>query len=147
MLGRELFPTSDCLKAAQRRHLLHEEIERQNADILCLQEVDTLDKLLPVLEKAGYGHRYSAGPFKKHGCLIAFKKSLYSPAVAEKTIFYDDEEVNAEGTDVQRIGKSFRTKNIGLIVGLQRLDNPNNGLIVATTHLFWHPRYTYERAR
>lgn len=106
-----------------------------------------LDKLLPVLEKAGYGHRYASGPFKKHGCLIAFKTSLYSAAVAEKTIFYDDEDVNAEGSDAQRIGKSFKTKNIALIVGLQRLENPNSGLIVATTHLFWHPRYTYERAR
>ncbi|KAJ3538493.1 hypothetical protein NMY22_g5134 [Coprinellus aureogranulatus] len=147
LVRRDLFPTSDCLKASQRRHLLHEEIERQNADILCLQEVDTLDKLLPVLEKAGYSHRYASGPFKKHGCLIAFKKSLYSAAVAEKTIFYDDEQVSAHGTDVQKIGKSFRTKNIGLIVGLRRLDNADNGLVVATTHLFWHPRYTYERTR
>jgi RNA exonuclease NGL2 len=37
MTGRELFPTSDCLKAHQRVHLIHEEIERQDADILCMQ--------------------------------------------------------------------------------------------------------------
>ncbi|KAF6766282.1 Endonuclease/exonuclease/phosphatase [Ephemerocybe angulata] len=146
LVRRELFPTSDCLKAAQRGHLIHEEIERQNADILCLQEVDRLEKLCPMLEKAGYAHRFACGPFKKHGCLIAYKSSMYSYA-GDMTVFYDDQEVGSEGPDSQRIGKSFRTKNIGFIVALQRLDDPSKGIVVATTHLFWHPRYTYERTR
>ena len=36
--GRELFPTSDCLKAAQREHMIYREIISHNADICCLQE-------------------------------------------------------------------------------------------------------------
>ena len=34
---RELFPTSDCLKAGQREPMIHEEILQQDADIICLQ--------------------------------------------------------------------------------------------------------------
>ena len=35
--GRELFPTSGCLKAAQREHMLYREILNLDADICCLQ--------------------------------------------------------------------------------------------------------------
>ncbi|WFD42228.1 hypothetical protein MPSI1_000869 [Malassezia psittaci] len=37
------------------------------------------------------------------------------------------------------------TRNIALIVALPC--QSGGGVIVATTHLFWHPRYEYERAR
>lgn len=37
LTGRELFPTSDCLKAGQREPMIHAEILRQDADIICLQ--------------------------------------------------------------------------------------------------------------
>lgn len=35
--GRELFPTSDCLKAGQREGMLIEEITQSGSDIICLQ--------------------------------------------------------------------------------------------------------------
>lgn len=35
--GRELFPSSDCLKASQRDDMLLEEITRSGSDIICLQ--------------------------------------------------------------------------------------------------------------
>jgi RNA exonuclease NGL2 len=59
--------------------MLHAEILAHDADILCLQvislficidmastsslqEVDSLDKLLPALDAAQYNHHYVAGP-------------------------------------------------------------------------------------
>lgn len=36
-IGRELFPTSDCLKASQREKLLYDEITASEADVICLQ--------------------------------------------------------------------------------------------------------------
>ncbi|KAG5342381.1 putative RNA exonuclease C9B6.11c [Termitomyces sp. T112] len=145
--SRELFPTSDCLKANQREQMLYRELLSTQADILCLQEVDRLEKIIPALNKAGYAHHYAAGPGKKHGCLIAFKKQLYT-MISAKTILYDVEEVRSDGDDAARRGKSFETKNIGSLVSLQsNTAGKAEGLIVATTHLFWHPRYTYERAR
>ncbi|KDR85084.1 hypothetical protein GALMADRAFT_83454 [Galerina marginata CBS 339.88] len=144
LIRRELFPTSDCLKAGQRESLIHEEICRQNADILCLQEVDRLEKLLPMLEKAGYSPHYASGRGKLHGCLIAFKNDLYS-MIAEKVIFYDDLSVDIPKST--RFASSFKTRNIGYMIALRSKVDETEGAVVATTHLFWHPRYTYERIR
>ncbi|KAH6917297.1 Endonuclease/exonuclease/phosphatase [Coprinopsis sp. MPI-PUGE-AT-0042] len=146
LVRRELFPTSDCLKAGQREPLIHEEIARLDADVFCMQEVDRLERLGPMLEKAGYSFRFATGPKKRHGCLIAYKASLFE-LEGERIVFYDDEEVRLEGTEEQKKGKSFVTKNIALIVSLRRIDGLLGGLVVGTTHLFWHPRYTYERVR
>uniref|UniRef100_A0A8H8CQR4 Endonuclease/exonuclease/phosphatase domain-containing protein n=1 Tax=Psilocybe cubensis TaxID=181762 RepID=A0A8H8CQR4_PSICU len=125
LIRRELFPNSDCLKVGQREPLIHEEILRQNADVLCFQEVDRLDKLLPMLEKAGYEHCYASGPRKLHGCLIAYKKHSYS-LVSKKTVFYDDE---IPGADAQYnvTGASFKTRNIGFMVALRNFNfTPND---------------------
>ncbi|KAG6888679.1 hypothetical protein C0995_006669 [Termitomyces sp. Mi166 len=147
LVRRELFPTSNCLKASQREQMLYRELLSSQADILCLQEVDRLEKIIPALNKAGYAYHYAAGPGKKHGCLIAFKEQLYT-MISTKTILYDVEEVRNDGDDAARRGRSFDTKNIGSMVSLQsNTKGKAEGVIVATTHLFWHPRYTYERAR
>lgn len=114
--------------------MTYEELLAPRADIICLQETDRLEKLLPVLDKAGYDHSYAAGPRKKHGCCIAWRRRAFSK-VASKVLYYDDEP-----------GLSFRTRNIAHIVALRRTDT-EDGVIVATTHLFWHPAYIYERSR
>ncbi|KAI1793945.1 Endonuclease/exonuclease/phosphatase [Ganoderma leucocontextum] len=145
LVRRELFPTSDCLKASQREHMIYNEINSLKATICCLQEVDRTEKLFPQLEKSGYAWVYAVGPRKKHGCLIAYRKDAYQ-CVREKVVAYDDQEVRSEGNETARRGSSFRTKNIGSLVALRRLQG-DDGVIIATTHLFWHPAYTYERAR
>lgn len=101
------------------------------------QEVDRTEKLFPQLEKAGYAWVYAAGPRKKHGCLVAYRNDTYQCA-RQKVVAYDDQEVRMEGDEQARRGSSFRTKNIGSLVALRRLGG-DNGVIVATTHLFWHP--------
>ncbi|KAI0673529.1 Endonuclease/exonuclease/phosphatase [Trametes maxima] len=140
LVRRELFPTSDCLKASQREHMLYREIASHKADICCLQEVDRTEKLFPELRKAGYAWVYAVGPRKKHGCLIAFRKDAYV-CVRQKVVAYDDQDVREDGEGQARRGTSFRTKNIGSLVALRRLDtgSEGDGVIVATTHLFWHP--------
>ncbi|KAF9240862.1 endonuclease exonuclease phosphatase [Melanogaster broomeanus] len=147
----ELFPTSGkARKANEREPMIHAEVLSHDADILCMQEVDRLDKLLPVLDSAGYSHTYAAASGKLHGCLIAYRRHTFQRVHAEM-IEYDNLEVhqNPALSPEARIGSSHRTTNIGNIVALQRLgsDSGNKGYIVATTHLFWHPAYTYERAR
>ncbi|KII93561.1 hypothetical protein PLICRDRAFT_35787 [Plicaturopsis crispa FD-325 SS-3] len=149
LVRRSLFPFSDCLKAGQREHMIYQEILSHNADIMTLQEVDRLDKLLPVLSAAGYAFTYAAGPSKKHGCLVAYRKSAYE-AIGEKMVQYDEQEVrqdNDSGSgERRRRGMSFKTKNIASLVALRKIGT-EEGFIMATTHLFWHPRYNYERAR
>ncbi|KAF8676612.1 hypothetical protein AX14_004870 [Amanita brunnescens Koide BX004] len=146
LVRRELFPTSQCLKANQRVPMLHKEILSQRPDIMCLQEVDRLEELIPVLDRAQYSHYYGAGPGKKHGCLIAYKQTLFTK-VSDYLVTYDDEEVRVTGDDRVRKGRSFQTRNIGIIVALKSNGNNSRGVVIATTHLFWHPKYTYERAR
>lgn len=110
------------------------------------QEVDRLEKVIPALEKAGYSHIYSSGPRKKHGCIVAFKSDKYVK-ISDQTVFYDDEDLHSAGESERfRRGSSFKTRNIALIVGLNHIDSDQK-IVVATTHLFWHPKYTYERAR
>ncbi|KIY47050.1 Endonuclease/exonuclease/phosphatase, partial [Fistulina hepatica ATCC 64428] len=110
-------------------------------------EVDRLEKLEPVLETAGYAWHYKCGPGKMHGCLIAYKKNAFR-LVRDRLIEYDSQPVRMSDTDtVNCYGRSFTTKNIGSLLALQRIDDVPTGIVVATTHLFWHPKYTYERTR
>jgi RNA exonuclease NGL2 len=92
-----------------------------------------------MLEHAGYDHHYGSGPGKKHGCMIVFKKNLYS-MVSDKVVYYDQyiPMDNDSGHSLTR--NTFKTRNIGLLVALKSLNQETEGLIVATTHLFWHPK-------
>lgn len=113
------------------------------------QEADRLERLGPALEDAGYAFSCASGPRKKHGCVIAYKRDVYEKAF-ERTVLYDDAAVRLDRQSEQaQRGASFRTRNIGLIVALRRLsdEKEDSAVVVATTHLFWHPKYTYERAR
>jgi RNA exonuclease NGL2 len=100
--------------------------------------VDRLEHLSPVLEQAGYSSAYATGPGKQHGCLIAYKNKYNR--VNELIIEYDKQEVREESSHpAARIGSSRVTKNIGFMVALAEAGADSQGVIVATTHLFWHP--------
>lgn len=91
-----------------------------------------------MLEKSGYKVHYASGRGKKHGCLIGYKKELYT-FVSEKIVYYDEQHIGTT-PDQDRIGASFKTKNIGYMVAIKSKTNENEGIIAATTHLFWHPK-------
>ncbi|KAG8909534.1 hypothetical protein FRC01_006886 [Tulasnella sp. 417] len=118
------------------------------------KEVDRLEKHLPVFHAAGYSHTYASGPQKLHGCMVMWKSDKFDK-LAEQTVFYDDVDLNSilNGSSSDEDGRPLRkattrvTKNIGLILALSRKDDGSKGCIVATTHAFWHPMFTYERAR
>ncbi|QRV87748.1 endonuclease/exonuclease/phosphatase family protein [Ceratobasidium sp. AG-Ba] len=115
-----------------------------------LSTVDRRDKLLPIFHEAGFSESFGCGRGKKHGCMILFRTSRYK-GIAERVVFYDEEPVRQENlgeSDAYRFGLTHRTRNIGLLVALQDLLEPSAPpVIVATTHLFWHGLYKYERAR
>ncbi|KAG1826035.1 endonuclease exonuclease phosphatase [Suillus subaureus] len=137
--GSNLFPTSSkALKTSHREPMIHAEI---------LSILDRLEKLSPVLEQAGYSSAYATGPGKQHGCLIAYKQNKYN-RLGELVIEYDKQEVREDSSlPAARIGSSRITKNIGFMVALGEAGTDHQGVIIATTHLFWHPAFTYERAR
>lgn len=74
----------------------------------------------------------------------------------------DDEPPASESTEEERppdawtretrasrlaAGLSRTTRNVALFVALKFKDRPYDGIIVGTTHLFWHPKHVYERVR
>lgn len=148
LIRSNLFPTSSkALKTSHREPMLHAEVLSHSADIMCMQEVDRIEKLSPVLEQAGYCSTYATGSGKQHGCLIAYKRNKYN-RLDELVIEYDKQEVREDSSHpAARIGSSRVTRNIGFVVALAEAGADHQGVIVATTHLFWHPAFTYERAR
>jgi len=125
-----------------------------------VQEVDRLEKLLPLLGDRGYVHAYAAGRGKSHGCMIIHRESKFEK-LHEHIVHFDEcslHEAVTTGEESPEVlrrlrGGSRRTNNIALMVALRKKSATasNNreaaGYIVATTHLFWHPRYVYERIR
>ncbi|KAM0748963.1 Endonuclease/exonuclease/phosphatase [Meredithblackwellia eburnea MCA 4105] len=58
---------------------------------------------------------------------------------------YDGSTVEAKAAR-KRAGLSRSTRNVALMVAL-KYRNRAGGIIIATTHLFWHPKHIYERVR
>ncbi|CAE6522661.1 unnamed protein product [Rhizoctonia solani] len=148
LVRRDLFVGSDCLRTSQRHPMILAEILSHDADIFCLQEVDRQDKLLPTFHEAGFTETFGCGPGKKHGCMVLHRDKRYQK-IAERVVFYDQEPVRLElNNGVNIFGLTHRTRNIGLLVALRdRANECAPSVIVATTHLFWHGLYKYERGR
>ncbi|ORX37437.1 Endonuclease/exonuclease/phosphatase [Kockovaella imperatae] len=171
LVRRELFPGSDCLKWGERKPMLLAELERHSsADIICLQECDRLKEFLPAMPDHSYIEAF--GPNKKHGLLIFFRRSRFR-ARSQRTVYLDEEELSpytavngnasingqdkqpsssskgdaAPGDIGRRRGGSRCTRNVGLVVALESVDALDQGIVIATTHLFWHPKFSYERIR
>ncbi|KZT55970.1 hypothetical protein CALCODRAFT_337396 [Calocera cornea HHB12733] len=145
----ELFPGSDCLKIKDREQMLAAEILNYDADIVCLQEVDRLDALLPRIHDT-YDHIYASGPGKLHGCMLLYRRNRFEK-LTSKVVCYDEEALT-QTDGAQKPGATRRTNNIGLLAALRFKESSlgferNKGCLIATTHLFWHPRFTYERTR
>jgi RNA exonuclease NGL2 len=151
LIRRKLFPTSgNALKWFKRSQVLLNEFKYYNSDIMLLQEVDYIQYnsfWKPELGKLGYDSAYTRWGEKNHGIAIFYKSNLFD--VTDKMLIDYDKEVSGN------IPPRTVTKNVGLILALkfkhQILQNyPNTtqrGLLVGTTHLFWHPFGTFERTR
>jgi RNA exonuclease NGL2 len=121
-----------------------------------IQEVDRLDVLLKSLAPGKYDHALASGRGKKHGLAVLHKQGLFIKHT-ERTIYYDEEDVRdghlEDGSPDEaahmywRRGMTRTTRNIGFMVALRNTKDRASGYIVATTHLFWHPAYIYERVR
>lgn len=151
LIRRKLFPTSgEALKWSTRSQVLLAEIKYYDPDVLCVQELDfiqynTFWKL--ELTNLGYDSKFHRSPSKNHGVCVFYKNSLFV-CKHQSFINYDKEEL-------EDITPRTFTQNVGLLTCLEftskvlqefpTLSKP--GIIIGTTHLFWHPFGTYERTR
>lgn len=150
LVRRDLFPGSDCLKVKDRLPGMAAELTAYDFDLGCFQEVDMIEEHGRVLSRAGYAYEYERGyAAKKHGVMIAWRirsdsRTCFNSPAARHVVRYDD--AAPWGGTVQGTSSTRITRNVALLLALPFADG-NGGVIVATTHLFWHPRYAYERVR
>ncbi|SCU86645.1 LAFA_0E02168g1_1 [Lachancea sp. 'fantastica'] len=151
LIRRKLFPTSgNALKWFKRSQVLLHEFKYYNADVQCLQEVDYIQYQSfwkDEFSKLGYDSQFHRHGTKNHGIAIVWKRELFT--MSDKMLVDYDQEVTGH------ISPRTTTKNVGLVLALnftqKVLDQfPNSskrGILVGTTHLFWHPFGTFERTR
>jgi RNA exonuclease NGL2 len=89
------------------------------------------------------------GHGKLHGLVVMYRSSRYRVR-AKKTVFLDEEYLHdtkdsnptSEGStrdedeERRRRAGTRHTKNIGLIVALEDLEKPDEGIVVSTAHLY-----------
>lgn len=137
------------MKWATRSQVLTSELKHYDADIMCLQEVDEVQfesYWKEKLTELGYKFKFERAYTKRHGIVIAFKPQLLNDTYS-RVINYDRE-------DAGFLTSQTTTDNLGLMTCLsftktvrEKYPGLKSGIVIATTHLFWHPMGTYERAR
>ncbi|KAK9373031.1 Endonuclease/exonuclease/phosphatase [Lipomyces chichibuensis] len=152
LIRRKLFPTNgDALKWRWRSKMLLSELKYYNADIMCLQEVDLahMDTFYgPELKQLGYDLLYLRGDGKNHGLLICWRTSMCSLVKSESVVYDNDNGYDPADMVAKPTVPQARTRNVASLAAL-KFNGPDKvgGLIVGTTHLFWHPHGTFERTR
>lgn len=151
LIRRTLFPNSGkALKWHIRSEGLLSEMKYYDADIMCLQELDFQQYSSfwrKEFSSLGYTSVYHKADSKAHGVAIVYRNSIFESKHSSR-ISFDKERVNG-------LANSTETNNIALIVCLEFTESihstypelSRNGIIVGTTHLFWHPYGTFERTR
>lgn len=154
LVRRKLFPGSDCLKWKDREAGLRAEMVSHDWDIATFQEVDKIEIHGPSINQSERRYSYNKGyNSKQHGLIISWRVSspksdrltFQEEAVGSKTIYLDQECVDSHSG--KRRALSRVTRNVALFVALAYSNDITKGIIVATTHLFWHPMHAYERVR
>ncbi|KAK9449404.1 Endonuclease/exonuclease/phosphatase [Limtongia smithiae] len=155
LIRRKLFPTNgNALKWRWRSRVLLSELRLYDADIMCLQEVDKAQLepfYFPELEKLGYTVLFHCGQGKNHGLLLCWRTSMFCLDASKHVDYDDDSGYDADGamaTGKRHTVPQTRTRNVALLAALRYVNSTSNaGVIVGTTHLFWHPYGTLERTR
>lgn len=149
LVSRKQFPESGpILRWALRFKVLKKEIAYYSPTVLCLQEVDVLqitswklflrelDYLVEILEQNS----------KKHCLMIAYKWKVLD-AMEKKTSEYDETAIPDVPHNVTKNSYLLVKFHFTSAVTSQFPYLLSRGLIVGTTHLYWHPQGCFDRAR
>lgn len=149
LVSRTQFPTSgSILRWNARFKALTKEILHYNPTVLCLQEVDKSNMVQWVrfLEKKGYNYQLHNVDTKKHGLVLAYKRLILEHV---QCLTGDYNSTVLPGVPNQIRFNEFLVAALRFNSDLCE-KSPylrSRGLIVGTTHLYWHPEGCYERAR
>ncbi|CAG60304.1 uncharacterized protein GVI51_I02453 [Nakaseomyces glabratus] len=153
LIRRKLFPDSgEALKWYRRSRVLLNEFKHYDPDVLCLQEIDYIQYQSfwkEEFQKLGYSSQFHRKPSKNHGVCIIWKHEKFE--MSDRMLIDFDSEKSGD------IEPRTTTNNAALILALKftqkvkmmgkKLLDDKSGILVGTTHLFWHPFGTYERTR
>jgi RNA exonuclease NGL2 len=107
-----------------------------------MQEVDK-DKAgtfwTETLAKMDHKSVFLTAQGKLHGNLISYNERMFSVR--------DSSMIDYDQTEPDGLPKQIQSRNTGMFVALDFKLKPNTGVIVGTTHMFWHPKGSYERTR
>lgn len=158
LIRRDLYPTNGkILKWSLRSRILLEELRWYDSGILCLQECDKVQYLhfwQENLKILGYDSKFYRYNTKNHGLVIAFKQDWFT--CKHQSFIKYDQKLEYEPIEPRLPDPRIVTNNVGLMCFLEFKPSlvkqfpylaERNGLIIGTTHAFWHPFGTFERTR
>lgn len=141
LIQRKLFPLSGAsLRWKPRSQVLLLEIQHYDCDVICLQEVDYVQYMKfwkPSFLRLGCLTEFYRYGDKTHGLVVGYKKLVFKAVDVKHCFAYD--EILTEKV------ASCGTTNVGMLVKLEHVDG--GGIVVGTTHLYWRPEGTFDRAR
>nr|CAD7262854.1 unnamed protein product [Timema shepardi] len=155
----QLYPycPSYALTIDYRKQLILRELLGYNADVICLQEVDSkifdLD-LTPVLGYVGYeGVFHRKGGTVSEGVACLFHKSKFRLLDTKSVVLAEELKTNSLFSDIwKKIEKNValaerilaRTTCLQCTV-LESVEDPREQVIVGNTHLYFHPNADHIR--
>ncbi|CAL1284908.1 unnamed protein product, partial [Larinioides sclopetarius] len=149
----ELFPycPAEFLMLDYRRQLYLKEIIGYNADIICLQEVDRkvfYGDLVPVLTSTGLDGIYSEkGGQVVEGLSLFYRTSKFRVVESQAKILSDAitnepilKPIHDKLAENEKLKERFMNRTTAFqAVLLESIDVPEKRILVANTHLYFHP--------
>lgn len=138
-------------RGGQLRRVLQGRIRQvrvsQLKDVTILLSESTLLNLFPFCRYTTLYHRHET---KQHGCIIGYQDTVWKQ-VEYRTLDYDTDKsckpTQTTGNIGQLLALTFRQEEHGGDGKTGGLGGGGGGIIVGNTHLYWHPKSTYERCR
>ena len=149
----ELYPycPPHALGSDYRKAMFTSEIVGYNADVMCLQEVDLKifsKHLKPILNALGFYGEMKAKGNAPEGTAIFFAQDKFK-LIAREHIQLGEyfsasplmKELYRKISKSEALKKRIENRQTSLeAVVLENLEDPTQRVLVATTHLFWHPK-------
>eukprot|EP01084_Bolivina_argentea_P165287 287154_1 len=138
----KLYCSPEHLKGEHRFQQIGKLFKNYDADIICLQELDSKNETLlwmDLLNNNKYKLFYSQRTNKKQdGLLLAYKHSKYKQYNNStlQLIKLNDLTLGCSSKNSQQY---FLKDNIAIYILLQPITDPSHILFIINTHLYWHP--------
>lgn len=128
-----------------------------------------------ILKEIGLEMKFHRHRSKQHGVVIAYRSSIFERVLSPTLeVYYDKKNSDVSGNEENKAGENLDvqqndqqhaheelaeqdkedtilgladTGNTGFAVALRYRDHPQEGVVIGTTHLYWHPHGSFERAR